>query len=54
VIIEKYVSDQARVEHNKGAALADLAAALRGKLSRELDVQVLQPHPVGDGRKGAV
>jgi quinol monooxygenase YgiN len=54
VIVEKYVSDQARVEHNKGAALADLAAALHGKLSRELDVQVLQPHPVGDGRKGTV
>jgi quinol monooxygenase YgiN len=54
VMIEKYVSDQARVEHNNGAALADLAAALHGKLSRELEVQVLQPHPVGDGRKGAV
>jgi quinol monooxygenase YgiN len=54
VIIEKYVSDQARVAHNQGAALADLAAALHGKLSRELDVQVLQPHPVGDAGKGAV
>jgi quinol monooxygenase YgiN len=54
VMIEKYVSDQARVEHNNGAALADLVAALHGKLSRGLDVQVLQPHPAGDTRKGAV
>ena len=54
VMIEKYSSDQARVEHNKGAALADLAAVLRDKLTRGLDVQVLRPHPAGDDTKGAI
>lgn len=54
VMIEKYVSDQARVDHNNGSALADLVKALDGKLSRGLDVQVLQPHLAGDARKGAV
>ncbi len=54
VMIEKYDSPQARSEHLKGAALADLRSALDGKLSRGLDVQVLVPHPAGDARKGAL
>ncbi len=53
-MIEKYDSPQARSEHLKGAALADLRSALDGKLSRGLDVQVLVPHPAGDARKGAL
>jgi hypothetical protein len=35
---------QARSEHRKGAALADLRSALEGKLSTDLDAQVLIPH----------
>ena len=54
VMVEKYESDEARVAHNNGSALAELAAALHGKLSQGLDVQVLRPHPVGDSAKGAV
>ena len=54
VMIEKYESEQARSEHAKGAALADLRSALKGKLSSGLDVQVLVPHPAGDARKGAL
>jgi quinol monooxygenase YgiN len=50
VMIEKYTSAQARSEHRKGAALADLRSALEGKLSTDLDAQVLVPHP---GRKPA-
>jgi quinol monooxygenase YgiN len=54
VMIEKYESEQALSEHSNGAALADLLSALDGKLSRNLDAQVLAPHPSGDARKGAL
>jgi quinol monooxygenase YgiN len=54
VMIEKYESPQARAEHAKGAALADLLTALDGKLINGLDVQVLTPHPAGDPRKSAL
>ena len=54
VMIEKYASAQARSEHRKGAALADLRSALEGKLSADLDVQVLVPHPAGDAQMGAL
>jgi quinol monooxygenase YgiN len=54
VIIEKYESEQARSEHGKGAALADLRSALQGTLSSGLDAQVLTPHPAGNARKGAL
>ncbi len=37
VMIEKYEAEQARSEHLKGAALADLRSALDGKLSSNLD-----------------
>ena len=52
VMIEKYKSEQARSEHIKGEALADLRSALRGRLSSGLDAQVLVPHPAGNARKG--
>jgi quinol monooxygenase YgiN len=54
VMIEKYESEQARSEHTKGAALADLRSALQGKLSSGLDAQVLVPHPSGNVQKGAL
>ena len=54
VMIEKYASEQARAEHRKGAALADLVSALEGKLSAALDAQVLVPHQAGNARKGAL
>jgi len=54
VMIEKYESEQARSEHAKGAALADLRSALQGKLSSGLDAQVLVPHPAGNAQKGAL
>ena len=54
VMIEKYESEQARSEHAKGAALADLRSALDGKLSSGLDAQVLVPHPAGDAQKGVL
>ena len=52
VMIEKYESEQARSEHRNGAALADLRSALEGKLSCDLDAQVLVPHPAGSAQKG--
>ena len=52
VMIEKYASEQARSQHSKGAPLADLRCALEGKLSRDLDAQLLLPHPAGNPQKG--
>jgi quinol monooxygenase YgiN len=54
VMIEKYESEQAVSEHSNGGALADLLSALEGKLSRDLDVQVLAPHPTGNPQKGTL
>ena len=54
VMIEKYESALARSVHSEGAALADLLAALKGKLSGGPDLQVLAPHPYGDRQKGAL
>jgi quinol monooxygenase YgiN len=54
VMIEKYASEQARSEHLKGAALADLRTALDGKLSSRLDAQVLEPHAAGNPRLGTL
>jgi quinol monooxygenase YgiN len=54
VMIEKYESEEALTEHSNGANLADLLSALEGKLSRNLDVQVLVPRPTGNAQKGAL
>ena len=54
VMIEKYASEDSVAEHRKGAGLAGLAAALKGKLSAPLDVQILAPHPAGAPSKGAL
>ena len=54
VMIEKYASEDAVAEHRKGAGLAGLIAALKGKLSAPLDVQILAPHPAGAQSKGAL
>jgi quinol monooxygenase YgiN len=50
VMIEKYESEQALSEHSKNATLADLMSALEGKLSNDLDAQVLLPHPAGNAQ----
>ena len=54
VMIEKYASEEAVAEHRKGAGLAELIAALKGKLSAPMDVQILAPHPAGTPSKGAL
>jgi len=54
VMTGKYEPEQARSEHAKGAAFADLRSALQGKLSHGLDAQVLVPHPGGNTQKGAL
>ena len=54
IMIEKYASEDAVAEHRKGAGLAGLIAALKGKLSAPLDVQILAPHPAGAQSKGAL
>ena len=54
VMIEKYASDEAFAAHVKSEGLATFGAALRGKLTGPLDVQVLAPHPAGSASKGAL
>ena len=54
VMIEKYASQDAVDQHIKGAGLAGLRAALEGKLSSPIGVQVLVPHPAGSKDKGAL
>jgi quinol monooxygenase YgiN len=54
VVIEKYESERARADHARGAALAELLTALRGKLATDLDVQVLAERPTGDLIKGQI
>jgi quinol monooxygenase YgiN len=54
VMIEKYASQDAVDQHIKGAGLAGLRAALEGRLSSPIDVQVLVPHPAGSTDKGAL
>jgi quinol monooxygenase YgiN len=54
VMIEKWASQEALAEHGKSPALAELHAALDGKLTADLDVQVLVPHPAGTARQGAL
>ena len=54
VMIEKYASEDAFAAHRKNAGLAGLVAALKGKLSAPMDVQILTPHPAGTPGKGAL
>lgn len=54
VMIEKYADEDAVRAHVKGSGLAALQADLAGKLTSDLDVQVLTPHPAGDPGKGAL
>src|ERR1700760_715823 len=54
VMIEKYADDAAFAGHGKRPALAELGAALTGKLSVPMDVQVLTPHPAGSAAKGTL
>jgi quinol monooxygenase YgiN len=54
VMIEKYTSMEALKAHGKSAELAELAAALDGKLTQPMDLQVLAPHSAGSAEKGAL
>jgi quinol monooxygenase YgiN len=54
VMIEKFADDAVFAAHGKGEPLAELGAALQGKLSVPMDVQVLTPHPAGSAEKGTL
>jgi quinol monooxygenase YgiN len=53
-MIEKFADDAVFAAHGKGEPLAELGAALQGKLSVPMDVQVLTPHPAGSAEKGTL
>jgi quinol monooxygenase YgiN len=54
VMIEKYTDDAAVGAHQTGEGLAGLIAALDGKLTAPVDVQVLTPVPAGSPEKGTL
>lgn len=54
VMIEKWASPEDLQAHSASPAFKALTAALDGKLSGEMDVQVLQPHPAGTPGQGQV
>ena len=54
VMIEKYTSMEAVGAHSQSPELAELVAALDGKLVKPMDVQLLTPHPAGSADKGAL
>jgi quinol monooxygenase YgiN len=54
VMIEKWANKDALEAHSKGHAVADLGAALKGKLAGPLDVQVLRPHRAGTAEQGTL
>jgi quinol monooxygenase YgiN len=54
VMIEKY-ADQAAIDaHMTGDGLAELIAAVKGKLVSPVDVQVLKQRRAGSASKGAI
>ena len=54
VMVEKWASPEDLQAHSVSPAFKALTAALDGKLSGEMDVQVLQPHPAGTPGQGQV
>lgn len=54
VMIEKYPDKAAVAAHQRGEGLAGLVAALDGKLTAPVDVQVLTPRPAGSPEKGTL
>ena len=54
VFIEKYTSMEALGAHSKSPEMAELLAALDGKLAQPMDGQILTPHPAGSAEKGVL
>jgi quinol monooxygenase YgiN len=54
VMVEKWADAGALGAHSKGPALVELNAALEGKLTAPVDVQVLRPHPAGTDSQGQI
>lgn len=54
VMIEKWESPDALATHGKGAALAELGAALNDLLAAPLDIKTFDAVPAGDPDKGSL
>ncbi len=54
VMVEKWASPEALAAHGRGDAMAELGGRLSGKLTGDLDLQVLQAHPAGTPDRGAL
>lgn len=54
VMIEKWADQAALDAHSRGEALAELSAGLDGKLTADLEVVMLEPHPAGTAQQGTL
>ncbi|GAC48108.1 hypothetical protein GOACH_04_05070 [Gordonia aichiensis NBRC 108223] len=54
MMIEKWESPDALATHGKGAALAELGAALNDLLAAPLDIKTFDAVPAGDPDKGSL
>ena len=54
VLIEKWTSPEALAAHAAAAALADLRGELNDLVTGDLDIQVMNPHPAGVPKRGAL
>ena len=54
VMIEKWADQAALDAHSRGEGLAQLIADLDGKLTAELEVVNLTPHPAGTIQQGTL
>jgi len=52
IMIERWASPEALGQHSRGAALAALNPALRGKVTGPAQIVVSHPLPAGDPAKG--
>lgn len=54
VMIEKWASAEELDAHGRGAPLADLRLALKGKLANRMEVLTLTPRPAGTPDQGVL
>jgi len=52
VMIEKWATADLLAAHSKSPAFVELTEQLDGKLSGDLDVRILRPHPAGTAEQG--
>jgi quinol monooxygenase YgiN len=54
VMIEKWADQAALAAHSRSAGLVQLTADLDGKLTADVEVAILTPHPAGTTEQGTL